>query len=63
MVLSSVLKVEDESKVKWCPTSTPLGGLPHLSNIPRKPDPLGTELKVVVDGVLGCMLVMEIQKG
>jgi len=37
--------------------------LPHLSFIVRKPEPLGTEFKNLVDGVTGTMLWLEIQEG
>lgn len=62
-VLSSFLKVLDESMSAWRPQTTALGNLQHLSCIQRKPEPLGTELKVVVDSVLQMMLYLEIQKG
>ncbi len=39
------------------------GGLPHLSFIKRKPQPLGTELKSVCEGTFGICMFMEIQKG
>ena len=43
--------------------TTTTGGLPHLSYIARKPEPLGTEFKNLVDGVTGSMLWLEIQEG
>jgi len=43
--------------------TTKTGGLPHLSFIARKPEPLGTEFKNLVDGVTGAMLWLEIQEG
>ena len=42
---------------------TKTGDLPNLSYIARKPEPLGTEFKVVVDGISGCMSSIEIQEG
>ncbi len=47
----------------WRPRSTALGGLPNISFIMRKPEPLGTELKCVACPVTGCMLNLEIQRG
>ncbi len=38
-------------------------GLPHLSFIKRKPQPLGTELKSVCEGAFGICVFIEIQKG
>ena len=46
-IAASVMKVLDESMSAWCPQSTKTGGLPHLSFILRKPEPLGTEFKCV----------------
>ena len=43
--------------------TTTTGGLPHLSYIARKPEPLGTEFKNLVDGVTGSMLWLEVQEG
>ena len=45
------------------PQTRPLGNLPNLSHIMRKPEPLGTEFKVVADATTGIMLNIEIQKG
>ena len=39
------------------------GGLSNISFIARKPEPLGTELKVVVDPETGIMIFLEIQRG
>ena len=38
-------------------------GMPHLSFIIRKPEPLGCELKTIADGVSGVMLRLELQEG
>ena len=43
--------------------TTKTGGLPNLSFVARKPEPLGTELKNLVDGMTGAMLWLEIQEG
>ena len=55
--------VLDESMIAWKPQSTAFGGLPNISFIPRKPEPLGTELKTVCCGTTGVMLHAEVQKG
>ena len=43
--------------------STPEVDLPHYSNIFRKPEPLGIEMKNVSCSRLGTMLHLDIQKG
>ena len=43
--------------------TTKTGGLPDLTYVQRKPEPLGTELKCFVDAVLMVMLFVEIQEG
>jgi hypothetical protein len=43
---ASYFKVLDESMSAYRPRTTQYGGLPHLSFIGRKPEPLGTEFKV-----------------
>jgi len=43
--------------------TTKTGGLPNLSFVARKPEPLGTEFKNIVDGMTGAMLWLEIQEG
>jgi len=53
----------DESMSAWRPRTTQYGGLPNLSHIPRKPEPLGTEFKSIADPITGCMLALEIQRG
>ncbi len=35
-------------------------GMPHLSFVKRKPEPLGCELKTVADGLTGIMLFLEV---
>ena len=44
-------------------STTKLGGLPNISYIMRKPQPLGTEFKNIVCGMSGLMLWLEIQEG
>lgn len=53
----------DESMCSWQPRISKYGGLPHLSFIARKPEPLGTEFKVLCCSETGCLLFIEIQKG
>jgi hypothetical protein len=43
---ASRLMVLNESMSAYCPWTTQPGGLPHLSFIGRKPEPLGTDFKV-----------------
>jgi hypothetical protein len=52
----------DEMMLEWKGKSGN-GGLPHLSFIKRKPQPLGTELKSVCEGTFGICMFIEIQKG
>ena len=46
-IMSPNTKVLDETMSAFAPQKTPTGNLPHLSHIPRKPEPLGTEFKTV----------------
>ena len=46
----------------YCRT-TATGGLPNISFIKRKPEPLGTEFKNIVDGLTVQILWLEIQEG
>ncbi len=41
LIKASNWKVEDESMSAWCPRITKTGGLPNISYIIRKPEPLG----------------------
>jgi hypothetical protein len=38
-VVSAVWEIVDETMSAWRPRTTPLGGLPNISNIKRKPEP------------------------
>ena len=56
--------VVDESTTKW----RGLGdwyelGMPHITKIPRKPEPVGLEIKDLCDGESGIMLFIEIMEG
>ena len=46
----------DESMIAWTGN-----GCPHLSYVPRKPEPLGIEIKNLCDATSGVMLFLEIQ--
>ena len=53
----------DESMIQWTGASGPPIGMPHMSFVPRKPVPLGCELKCVADGTSGVMMYIEVQEG
>jgi hypothetical protein len=38
-------------------------GMPHTSFVPRKPEPIGCEMKCLSDGLLGVMMFLELQEG
>lgn len=61
--LSSLLLTGDETMSAQRPRKTKTGGLPHLSYIFRKPEPLGTEFKNVACAATGVMTYLEIQRG
>ena len=60
---SSATKTNDESMSAFVPRTTQTGGLPTISFIKRKPEPLGTEFKTVCCARTGVMLHMELQRG
>ena len=62
-VAASVHKTFDEFMSAYKPRTTRTGGLPHLSYIERKPEPLGTEFKNVACGLTGMFIGMELQWG
>lgn len=47
-IAASIKKIMDESMCAFIPRTSKTGGLPTLSFILRKPEPLGTEFKVSV---------------
>ena len=59
-VISSFVKVLDETMSAFRPRSTKTGGLPNLTWLIRKPEPLGTEFKTVCCAITGVMMHMEI---
>ena len=63
-VMPCELIVIDESMSAFRPQTTKTGGLPVLTFVQRKPEDLGTELKMlVVCPVTGVTMHMEIQRG
>ena len=62
-IIDSWEKVLDETMSAWRPRTSKNGGLPNISYIIRKPEPLGTEFKTVCCPVSGVMTRMEIQRG
>ena len=62
MYVSSVCAF-DESMSAFVPRTTKTGGLPNLSYIARKPEPLGTEFKCICDGLTGKLIWLEVQEG
>jgi len=63
LITSSHVKVMDETMSPWRPRTSKNGGLPNISYIIRKPEPLGTEFKTVCCPITGVMTYMEIQRG
>ena len=62
-VITSWTKIMDEAMSAFKPRTTKTGGLPNISFIQRKPEPLGTEFKNVCCPVTGVCSVLEIQRG
>ncbi|EJK44661.1 hypothetical protein THAOC_36784, partial [Thalassiosira oceanica] len=63
LVAASVTKVMDELMSAYKPRTTQAGGFPNISFVARKPEPLGVELKALIDAVTTIMLYLEIQRG
>ena len=57
-IIASWLIVVDETMWAWTGQ-----GMPHLSFVKRKPEPLGAEVKNLCDGLSGVMLYLELQEG
>mmetsp|Transcript_16204 Transcript_16204/g.37447 ORF Transcript_16204/g.37447 Transcript_16204/m.37447 type:complete len:323 (-) Transcript_16204:327-1295(-) len=53
----------DELMSAYKPRTTQAGGFPNISFVARKPEPLGVELKALIDAVTTIMLYLEIQRG
>ena len=62
LIRNGVIKVNDESMSAFRPRTTKSANLPKLSHLPRKPEPLGTELKTMADAATKIMQYLEIQK-
>jgi hypothetical protein len=62
-IITSERRVLDESMSVHRPCTAKLGGLPNISYILRKPEPLGTEFKTSVCPQLNVMMHIEICKG
>ena len=62
-IFTSHTFIYDESMSAFVPRTTKTGKLPNISYIQRKPEPLGTEFKCIVDGFTGIMLWLEVQEG
>ena len=52
----------DEAMSAYRPRTTATGNIPHLSNIVRKPEPLGTEYKVTSCSATKMCIHLEIQR-
>ena len=62
-VMACIRKLLDESMSPFDPQTTKTGGLAHISFVPRKPRPLGTEMKASACAETKMMLGLEIQEG
>jgi hypothetical protein len=58
-VAASVRKVLDESMSAFRPRTSKTGGFPNISYILRKPEPLGTEFKVIACAVTSELLLQK----
>ena len=55
--------VLDETMSAWRGLYNVIGGLPHLSVVPRKPEPVGTEMKDAACGDTGVIICIVIEEG
>jgi len=62
-ILTSSDRVIDELMSAWRPQTSATGGLPNISYILWKPEPLGTEMKSIACPILKIMCYLEIQRG
>ena len=62
-VAASSVKTHDESMSAYRPRTDKTGGLPNISYIARKPEPLGVEFKVAACCKTGILLHLEVQRG
>ena len=59
----SLWDLADETMSAFRPRTTKLGGLPNISFVLRKPEPLGSEFKDTGCKKIGCMKHLELQMG
>ena len=59
-LLRCVLLMIDESMSGWRPKTSKLGDLPNITFEPRKPVPLGTQLRNGVECFTGCLVYQDI---
>ena len=62
-VFASHILVFDKLMSAFVPRTTKTGGFPNISYILRKPEPLGTEFKNLVDAFQGQIVWKEVQEG
>ena len=62
MVKGGTVKCNDETMSAFRPRASKAANLPKLTHCPRKPEPLGTELKSMADAETKIMQYLEIQK-
>ena len=53
----------DEMMSTWRPRTSKTGGLPNITYIIRKPEPLGTEFKCATCSKSSVMMFLELQRG
>lgn len=58
-----VLLMLDESMSAWKPKTSKLGGLPNITNEPRKPVDLGTQLRNGVECFTGILMFQDVVMG
>ena len=63
LLLYTPILVVDESMSAWHPKTTARGGLPNIMYIACKPEPLGSEFKIIADRITGSFVSLEIQRG
>ena len=60
---TSSTQILDVSMSAWRPRMTSTGGLPNISYILRKPEPLGTEFNTCACPETGIIVACEVQRG
>jgi hypothetical protein len=59
-LIKTSLLMLDESMSGWRPKTSKLGGLPNITFEPRKPVPLGTQLRNGVECFTGCLVYQDV---